>query len=479
MALYHFSPPSGWMNDPNGLVYYHGKWHLFYQHIPDSESRQHWGHAFSHDLLHWQHLPIALYPDSLGNIWSGCVVVDEHDSSGFFDGGSGLVAVFTHQVEGAQRQSLAFSQDEGTTWTKYAHNPVLTGESPDFRDPKVFWHTPTSRWVMILATGGCVSFYNSHNLKKWSYTSSFGADWVEPGNIWECPDIFPLGVDGEGQHIRWVLHASLISNNETEHGFGACRMRYFTGNFDGFKFHPEYAAPTSYGADDYAGITWNNAPDAERIFISWLSNWAYAWTAHHQGQQEQMSIPRRLALKAFSSGIALVQTPAIDLQPLLSHSLTWDNFSLANGRMRLVEHTGDAFKLQVEFEPASAREFGLSLRQGSAEHTLVGYDAAHNLLFLDRMQSSNTLFSQVGSFHPRFNERHTVPLAPHEGCISLDIFVDQCSVEVFGNDGQVVLSDLIYPQADSQALEIFAVGGEVHIVKMILSSIQEPTLPAS
>jgi len=457
------------MNDPNGLVYFNGKYHLFYQHIPTGDTRQHWGHAISEDLIHWQHLPIALYPDDLGSIWSGCVVVDTDNTSGFFEAGGGLVAVFTHQVETAQRQSLAFSHDEGFTWNKYANNPVLISEMPDFRDPKVFWHTSTSRWVMVLATGGCASFYTSDDLKTWSFSSSFGAEWVEPGVIWECPDFFPLPVDGDEKCIRWVLNASLVSSNETPHGFGACRMRHFIGSFDGLNFVPEYASPTSYGADDYAGITWTNAPGAERILVSWMNNWAYAWPAHHQGQQELMTIPRRLALQSSPSGVKLVQTPAIDLQPLFNHSLTWENISLVPGRSRLVEQTGEAYELQVEFEPVAASEIGLFLRQGSEEHTIIGFDAIHNTLFVDRTRSSSGLFETTGSFHPHFNERHTAPLTPQDGKVCLHIFVDRCSVEVFGNDGQVVITDLIFPNPSSQALEVYTAGGEAHLLRLVLS----------
>jgi fructan beta-fructosidase len=454
---YHFSPPSGWMNDPNGLIYFDGEWHLFYQHIPDGDSRQHWGHAVSTNLLDWQPLPIALYPDQLGSIWSGCVVWDEHDTSGFFDGKDGLVAVFTHQNETAQRQSLAYSRDHGRTWTKYPANPVLTHPNPDFRDPKVFWHTPTSRWIMLVTCGDCVQFYHSPDLKQWFYLSSFGKGWISPAWIWECPDLFTLPLDGE---THWVLHASFVVPSATDgHTLDASKMRYFIGQFDGEQFTPHPATPpgghpTSYGADDYAGIVFANAPADERIFLAWMNHWAYAWPAHHQGKCEQMTLPRRLSLRRTPAGLRLFQQP---IHPLQRRTPLAENLRLENQVYLLNERTGAAFALEAEIEIGAAHEMGLRLRKGEGQHTVVGYDAARQVIFVDRTQSGAT------SFHPGFATRHEAPLALSHGRLNLQIFADSTALEVYANDGHIVLNDLIFPNPSNQALEAYAFGGTAYI----------------
>src|SRR6185437_553798 len=235
---FHFTPPSGWMNDPNGLVYFDGEYHLFYQHLP----RKHWGHAVSIDLVHWTHLPIALYPDELGEIYSGSMVVDAEDSSGFFGAQPGLVAIFTHANDapppfGPQVQSIAYSSDRGRTWIKYAHNPVITNYgNPDFRDPKVFWHAATRRWVLVLACQDRVRFYLSPNLKDWLYASEFGAGQGVRDVPWECPDLFELAVEGEPGRRKWVLQVSVYQRHGRIDRPDYRDMQYFIGDFDGIVF---------------------------------------------------------------------------------------------------------------------------------------------------------------------------------------------------------------------------------------------------
>jgi fructan beta-fructosidase len=458
---YHFSPPSGWMNDPNGLVYFDGEWHLFYQHNPDGETRQHWGHAVSRDLLHWEHLPIALYPDELGSIWSGSAVVDEHDTSGFFAGGRGLVAVFTYEKDGAQRQGLAFSRDRGRTWTKYIGNPVLTSPSPDFRDPKVFWHAPTDRWVMVVTAGRFVQFYHSSDLKNWTYASSFGEGWIPNDWVWECPDLFTLPADGDGGNPQWVLSASFIIPNKFEDDFWASKMRYLIGQFDGREFIPNPGDnqigghPISFGADDYAAITFANAPDNERILLGWMSNWVYAWPAHHAGKREFTTLPRRLALHRTPRGLRLFQQP---LSPFETVRSLWKATPLGEETLSWSGQTGEAFALEAEFGAGSATEFGLRLRKGDAQQTTIGYDTVRQTVFVDRTQAGDA------GFHPQFAARHEAPLVLPAGRLRLQVFVDICSVEVYANDGEVVLNDLIYPSPHSQGLEAYARGGTSHLV---------------
>ena len=263
---FHFSPPNGWMNDPNGLVYYEGEYHLFYQHNPAAAvwGPMHWGHAVSRDLVHWENLPIALYPDAIGAIWSGTVVVDADNTSGLVPGG-GLVALFSYEN---QTQGAAFSTDRGRTWQMYASNPILPALETDFRDPKVIWHQPTARWVMVISAKQVIKFFTSENLLDWEFASDFG-DWGFYGGVWEVPDLFPLSVDGQE---KWVLIVSINPGGPA----GGNGTRYYIGDFDGQTFTNDYPGTLTwldYGADNYAGTTWNNAQDGRRLFAGWMSNW--------------------------------------------------------------------------------------------------------------------------------------------------------------------------------------------------------------
>ncbi|MEM6526168.1 MAG: glycoside hydrolase family 32 protein [Bacteroidota bacterium] len=306
---FHFSPDSMWMNDPNGMVYYDGEYHLFYQYYPDSTvwGPMHWGHAVSADMLHWEHLPIALYPDSLGYIFSGSVVVDHKNTSGFGNNGKPpLVAIFTHHdIDGEragtndfQYQSIAYSNDKGRTWLKYKDNPVVPNLGiRDFRDPKVIWHEQTQRWVMVLAAYDKVQIYTSPDLKNWEYQSDFGI----PGDdrLWECPDLFPMTVSGTGQE-KWALIVSIQKKAPN----GGTATSYFIGDFDGKTFVADNKKQKwlDYGTDNYAMITWSDIPesDGRRLAIGWMSNWDYAQVVptqkmaeRHDSSQIFESVPKR------------------------------------------------------------------------------------------------------------------------------------------------------------------------------------------
>jgi len=258
--LAHYTPPAWWMNDPNGLVFFNDLWHLFYQYQPNSPPGKHWGHAVSRDLIGWEDWPVALWPDELGEIWSGSCVVDWDNSSGFFPDEPGLVAIFTHRLEIShgekQSQSLAFSHDEGRTWTKSADNPVLESERSDFRDPKVFRHAPTQSWIMIVAAGTEAQIYRSPDLQTWTFASSFGAEQTR-GLVWECPDLFSLR-DEENREV-WVLSSSFLDRRNLGGSFQDCFAAYFAGDFDGFTFSPHANQPqggrrVSFAPDDYAPV---------------------------------------------------------------------------------------------------------------------------------------------------------------------------------------------------------------------------------
>ncbi|AJY77508.1 glycoside hydrolase [Paenibacillus beijingensis] len=480
---YHFSPPSNWMNDPNGMVYYEGEYHLFYQHHPQSTiwGPMHWGHAVSTDLIHWQHLPVALAPDHNGMIFSGSAVVDAHDSSGFFDGGSGLVAIFTHHdtVQASetaadagagttsrtrQRQSLAYSTDKGRTWTMYAGNPVLSDESiVDFRDPKVFWHAESSRWVMVLAAGDHVRFYTSPNLREWTFASEFGKTEGSHDGVWECPDLFELPVDGHPHERKWVLLVSIGDSPDCPEG---SRTQYFVGDFNGESFSSDLADDEviwmDEGRDNYAGVTWSDVPaeDGRRLLIGWMSNWKYANFTPTTSWRSAMTVPRVLTLKRTDEGIRLYQQPVQELSALREAPLGWSALAIGPDRPQTIDWEGKAFELEAEFELAGAAEFGLKLRKSGSEETVVGYDAALEKLFIDRTASGESAFS------PAFAVRHDAALKPDGGRIKLHIFVDWSSVEVFAGGGRAVMSDLIFPDDASQGVELYAVEGQVKLISM-------------
>ncbi|WP_374960300.1 glycoside hydrolase family 32 protein, partial [Gilvibacter sp.] len=315
---YHFSPPAKWMNDPNGLVYNDGVYHLFYQYYPDDIvwGPMHWGHATSTDMVHWEHKPIALYPDEHGLIFSGSAVVDHNNTSGFGkDGVAPLVAIFTyHLMEGEQAgrtdyqtQGIAYSLDNGDTWTKYEGNPVIGNDGiKDFRDPKVFWDKNTEQWVMVLVAGDHAKFYRSANLKDWQHMSDFGKDQGAHGGVWECPDLFKLRIQGS-YDARWVL---LISINPGAPN-GGSGTQYFIGDWDGETFTTTQEEPLwiDYGTDNYAGVTYNNEPNQERLFIGWMSNWNYARNTPTEVWRSSMTLPRRLQLKEFKEGLRLTNYP--------------------------------------------------------------------------------------------------------------------------------------------------------------------------
>ena len=318
----HFSPPENWMNDPNGMVFHKGVYHLFYQYYPDSTvwGPMHWGHATTTDLVHWENHPIALYPDSLGYIFSGSAVVDEKNSSGFGkEGQIPLVAIFTHHNPKAEKespmtvenQSIAFSLDDGNTWTKYEGNPVLKNPGiRDFRDPKVFWHEAGKKWIMTLAASDQIIFYSSPNLKTWIKESEFGKEFGAHGGVWECPDLFPLQYNGE---TIWVLIVNINPGGPN----GGSATQYFTGQFDGKTFTP-YQTDTrwaDYGPDDYAGVTWSNT-GARKIFFGWMSNWDYANVVPTVKWRSASTLPRDLTLEKIGDRYLLRSLPVGEIEKI-------------------------------------------------------------------------------------------------------------------------------------------------------------------
>lgn len=470
---FHFSPQQNWMNDPNGLVYHNGEYHLFYQYNPEGNRWGHmsWGHAVSKDLVHWEELDVAIPESDEYMIFSGSAVVDHHNTSGF---GSienpPLVAIYTgHKQEPAkgQNQHLAYSTDNGRTWTKYSGNPVLDENLQDFRDPKVFWHEETQQWIMVLAlsTEYKVAFYGSPNLKDWKLLSHFESPASELG-IWECPDLFQLPVDGDPNRQKWVLEVDLGAGEEGSVAGGSGGL-YFVGEFDGKQFIPDAdlsedatVAPhqwVDYGKDFYAAVSWSDIPkeDGRRLWIGWMNNWQYAQELPTHPWRSSQSIVRSLSLKSKDGKVLLAQTPVKELEVLREEPVTADNIHLRNRTQSLDEQgiEGKALELKVTFDTGDAKKLGLNLRVGNGEKTVVGYDVTEQKLFVDRTQSGRV------EFHEQFPGVHAAPLVTEDGKLDLHIFIDWSSIEVFAADGTVVISDKIFPQDSSQGLEVFAEGG--------------------
>ncbi|WP_128543015.1 glycoside hydrolase family 32 protein [Larkinella soli] len=450
---YHFSPRVNWTNDPNGLVYHDGEYHLFFQYNPYGIRWGHmtWGHAVSPDLFHWKELPPALHEDDKGMVFSGSCVVDTKNTSGFGrDGKVPMVAVYTNHREDNQSQHLAFSLDRGRTWTKYEGNPVIDLKEKDFRDPNVFWHEPTQSWVMtvVLAKERKALFYSSKDLKQWTRNGEFSSPGG-PDGIWECPALREIPVEGTRQ-TKWLLLLSLGSGMPA----GGTGMRYFIGDFDGKRFRSDLSTDdvrlVDYGKDYYAAITFNQT--ARPLSLGWLNNWQYANEIPTTPFRGAMTLPRELKIVRSGKSYALRQTVARELRPLTSDSFQWRGFDTAelNKSVEKNKVQGDAYVMRLEAEPG--REFSAVVRRGAGEETVVGYDPVRKEVFVDRTRSGQTAFSKdfAGRFSAPVDPGVTATGAP--AGIRLEIYVDRSSVEVFVNDGQVTLTNLIFPKPESRGI---------------------------
>ncbi len=442
----HFTPQAHWINDPNGLVYLDGEYHLFYQYHPHSDiwGPMHWGHAVSRDLIRWDELPIALFPDELGAIFSGSAVIDRANTAGFGD--QAMVAIFTHFASGLQQQSLAFSTDRGRTWTKYSGNPVIpTPEGVrDFRDPKVFWYERAGaigHWVMLLAVGQCIWIYTSPDLKTWDKAGEFGAGEGAHDGVWETPELLELAVDG-GPEKRWLLAVGMGDGA----GIDGMGEQYFIGRFDGTRFvnenPPETVLRADHGTDFYAAQAWNDVQDGRTLWIAWMSNWSYANQIPSAGWRGAMTLPREITLSRIAGAIRLVQRPVTELKHYRVAHRQWSG--QRTDVPSLTESTGAALEIIAQLDTTAATGWaGFRLEAGPGEETLIGYDLARQELFVDRRRSGEA------GFHPGFAGRQAALLLPVGGVVNLHCIIDRCSVELFGNDGLISLTALIFP-TDSQ-----------------------------
>ena len=454
---FHFTPRSMLMNDPNGMVYIDGVYHLFYQHYPDSTvwGPMHWGHATSKDLVHWEHQPIALFPDSIGMIFSGSAVYDANNSSGLgTTENPPLIAIFTyHNMEGEkagrndyQTQGLAFSLDKGKTWTKYKNNPVLRNPGiKDFRDPKVIWHNDSKTWVMILAVSDHVEFYGSRNLLEWKKLSEFGKDYGSHGGVWECPDLFQLPVEGESSS-KWVMLLSINPGGPN----GGSATQYFIGDFDGKNFKSETQKTDTlwadYGPDNYAGVTWSNIPqsDGRRIFLGWMSNWAYANIVPTSPWRSAMTVPRTLSVKKISDQYYLASNPVDELRTLTDSTTVIPGAPAAN--IVNISSTG----LTWMEGSVEANDFTIELSNGSGEILKIGYDKSQSLFRIDRSNSGEVDFS------PSFANISTAHRISTSDTLRVSLIVDVSSVEVFFDGGTTNMTALFFPAKPVNQIRIVA-----------------------
>ena len=438
---FHFTPRRNWTNDPNGLVYYQGEWHLFFQHNPTGIKwgNMTWGHAISTDLLHWTQLPNALEPDRLGTIYSGSAVVDWNNTSSLQTGTEPpLVAIYTSAGSHAQppkpyTQSIACSNDRGRSWIKYAGNPVLDHIAGANRDPKVIWHAPSAQWIMALyLDGNDYALFGSPNLRAWTSL----CDVALPG-VSECPDFFPLAVDGDAANVRWVFW-----------GAAGC---YRLGTFDGRTFTPETGVlRAEWGANGYAAQTWSDVPEADgrRIQISWMAGGKYPAMPFNQ----QFSFPVELTLRNTPDSIRLYRQPVRELETLRARTLRWEQRVVEPGANLIPETEGELFEVHAEVALGDAQAFGVLVRG----HDLC-YDAVKQEI------------SALGK---------AAPLAPHDGVIRLQLLVDRTSLEVFAQDGLVTMSSCFLPEAADSNLEFYAKGGAVTLRSLEVYELRSVWPPA-
>jgi len=465
--VYHFTPEKNWTNDPNGLIYFDGTYHLYNQQNPYENKWGHmsWGHATSKDLIHWTHLPIAI-PEKIDKdttwIFSGCAVWDKDNTSGFCKSGSCIVAIYTADQPNLKKESqfIAYSNDGGMTYTNYEKNPVIDLQKKDFRDPNVIWLEDQKKWLMTVALPAerKVQFYSSSNLKDWNLLSEFGGHEGDIRRIWECPSLIPLPVDGDHSKIKWLLMVS-SGNQNAQTG-----MQYFIGDFDGKSFTNNYPSANKmfvdYGCTYYAAIPWNNLPNNQHTMIGWLvptKTETYPWRG-------QMSIPRDMMLRTTSEGIKLFQQPASVVKKSLeklppNKKIAKQDVEVNNQETTLNTQSafnGNATWIEAKFTLGSATNFGFKLAQQKntdgkvTDETEVGYNTKSDELYI----SHNVNGLITGTVQ-------TLPVKPANGKIKLELLFDKSSLEVFTNDGEKVITALIFPGKDATQFSLFAKGGNI------------------
>ena len=453
---FHFSPREKWMNDPNGLVYSEGVYHLFYQHYPEDIvwGPMHWGHATSKDLFHWEHHPIALYPDELGYIFSGSAVLDRGNTSGLgTEGKDPLVAIFTYhhpEKEKAktldhQTQGIAYSNDQGKTWTKYEGNPVLPNKGKmDFRDPKVFWHEDSNKWIMALAVGDHAEFYSSTDLKEWEFLSEFGRDRGAHGGVWECPDLIRMKVQGVTEE-KWVLLISINPGGPN----GGSATQYFVGDFDGtsFRTSQEETQWLDHGADNYAGVTYNNTPEGRHVFIGWMSNWNYAQEVPTEKWRSAMTLPRELFLSRGENGYFLSSRVLEAFEALTQAVLSRESLSLKDS----LSIKGPFDAAEVSWKQNMSQPLDIRFQNELGEFIRIGLRPEQGLIEFDRSRSGKTEFSEAFA-----DKTHTAPYGARDAVVDVRMILDRASLELFIDEGRHVMTEIFFPNQSFTEMILFS-----------------------
>ena len=474
---FHHTPDYGWMNDPNGMVYADSLWHLCYQWNPYGSkwANMTWGHATSRDLIHWERQEPTILPDGLGMIFSGSSAIDHHNSAGF--GKDAIVTLYT-SAAASQMQSLAYSTDGGNTFTKYPGNPVITMET-EARDPNMFWDEAHQQWVMLLAHAleKEMLIYTSPDLKQWTLASRFGKGMGAQGGVWECPDLFELPVSGStGNEKKWALVCNLNPGGP----FGGSATQYFIGDFDGTTFKADTdttgTIPTKwmdYGKDHYAAVSWSDAPNNRRTVIGWMSNWQYAAEVPTLQYRSANTLPREMGIFKDTDGqYYLSSTPSPELEALrggLHHQSRRFSLGKSDKTISLPTHNDGIFEILVDFEARKGQVLTLTLANKAGERVVLTYDSDKETLAFDRTQSGIVNFSQD------FPAVTVAPTHRHDGKLSLRIFVDRSSIEVFEKEGRLAMTNLVFPNSPYTELSLKCSKGKAKISNLKVYSLNTKT----
>ncbi len=468
---FHFTPEANWMNDPNGMFYYDGKYHLFYQYYPDSTvwGPMHWGHAESGNLVHWEHLPIGLYPDSIGCIFSGGAIVDTDNTSKLGTANKPpIIATFTHhdfvgekaKSNDFQKQSIAYSLDGGYEWTKYKGNPVIPNREKikDFRDPKVVWHADSQKWILVLAAYDRVKFYSSTNLIDWQFLSDYAI--AGDNRLWECPDLFPMRVEGSDE-TKWVLIVSI----QKEAPNGGTGTSYFVGEFDGKQFICDIKDQKwlDYGTDNYAFVTWNNVPkeDGRILGIGWMSNWQYAQIVPTEKWRSTMTLARELQLIKKDLNYELYSSPVKEFTALRDKTTSFNQMHISEEQ--ILEGAFDPcqseYLITVNLKETTAESFGVKFQNDIGEYFTIDFKSKEGKMYVDRRHSSKTKFN--ADFYKNI---HTAPINFNKEQLDIRIIMDASSAEIFIDNGAVSFTSIFFPSKAFDTVRLMAENGTVHVV---------------
>ena len=456
---FHHTPLYGWMNDPNGMFYKDGGWHLYYQYNPYGSKWQNmsWGHSSSADLVNWEHHPVALVPNGLGSVFSGSAVVDKNGTAGY--GKDAVIALYTSAGD-SQVQSLAYSNDNGMTFTNYPGNPVIPN-AREARDPNMFWYEPGNCWVLVLAdaTEQQMQFYTSPDLKDWTYQSSFGKGYGSQFGVWECPDFFELPVAGTNKK-KWVL----VCNINPGGPFGGSATQYFVGDFDGKTFTCDSPAQMSkwmdYGKDHYATVSWSNAPADRRTVIGWMSNWQYANDVPTMQFRSANTLPRDLGLFRDSDGeIYLSVVPSPEVNKLRATPTSYGASTIGADAVsyNLPTANDGICEIVLDYNAKGCRQLEMKLSNDKGDEIIMTIDPAKQEMSMNRPQSGPKKFSR------RFEALTIAPLHNPKAAGQLRIFIDRCSIEIFDGEGKFAMTNLVFPTAPYSKFTVSADGGRAKI----------------